>query len=377
MGYIDTIITGLAVFPFLAALFTMPYALFQYHSHGSVSKYRTLVIYSFILYLLIAYFLVTLPLPERDSTIGNRWQDHLSLVPFQDIAAYWEGKPFGVATIFGFFRSFALWQVLFNILLTVPFGVYLRYYFKQSLLRTTVLSFGLSLFFELTQLSALYGFYPGPYRLAAVEDLITNTLGGVVGWQIAYLFMMVLPDRDTIDERSRVKGRLVTGKRRFWATFFDYLVSDALLTFLAGGLAIVFPGSERIFDIGIGTCTVFCINGLIQALATRGTTLGHAICRMRLASEDGGAVTRGQIVKRYALLWLFVELPSMIVVWINNSQFLEYLNGYVFMGIIVASNAYMFYYFFNEVVRRGVHPMPHDTLSGTAYVAIEIPEKRA
>ena len=39
MGYIDTIITGLAVFPFLAALFTMPYALFQYHSHGSVSKY--------------------------------------------------------------------------------------------------------------------------------------------------------------------------------------------------------------------------------------------------------------------------------------------------------------------------------------------------
>ena len=37
MGYIDTIITGLAVFPFLAALFTLPYTLFQYHSHGSVS----------------------------------------------------------------------------------------------------------------------------------------------------------------------------------------------------------------------------------------------------------------------------------------------------------------------------------------------------
>ena len=88
MGYIDTIITGLAVFPFLAALFTLLYTLFQYYSHRSVSKYRTLVLYSFILYLLIVYFLVTLPLPERDTTIGNRWQDHLSLVPFQDIAAY-------------------------------------------------------------------------------------------------------------------------------------------------------------------------------------------------------------------------------------------------------------------------------------------------
>ena len=63
--------------------------------------------------------------------------------------------------------------------------------------------------------------------------------------------------------------------------------------------------------------------------------------------------------------------------WLDNSQLLEYLNGFVLLGIIVASNAYMFFYLFNEVVRRGVHPMPHDTLSGTAYVAIEIPEKKA
>jgi glycopeptide antibiotics resistance protein len=35
----------------------------------------------------------------------------------------------------------SLWQLLLNILLTVPFGVYLRYYFKQSLKRTILYSF--------------------------------------------------------------------------------------------------------------------------------------------------------------------------------------------------------------------------------------------
>lgn len=49
MVYINNIYTGLLVFPFIAALFTMPYAIYQYNRHGSVSKLRTLIIYSFIL----------------------------------------------------------------------------------------------------------------------------------------------------------------------------------------------------------------------------------------------------------------------------------------------------------------------------------------
>ena len=75
-------------------------------------------------------------------------------------------------------QSMSLWQLLLNILLTLPFGVYLHYYFKQSLPRTVLFSFLLSLFYEGSQLSALFGIYPGPYRLADVEDLICNTLGG-------------------------------------------------------------------------------------------------------------------------------------------------------------------------------------------------------
>ena len=88
MVYINDVITGLIVFPFIAALFTFPYAIFQYHKYGSVSKYRTLIIYSFILYMLIAYFMVILPLPDRASTVGNTLQDHLNLIPLMQIWLY-------------------------------------------------------------------------------------------------------------------------------------------------------------------------------------------------------------------------------------------------------------------------------------------------
>jgi len=99
MVYINDVVTGLIVFPFIAALFTLPYAMVQYHRYGSVSKYRTLIVYSFILYMLIAYFMVILPLPDRASTVGNTMQDHLNLIPFRQIWLYWHDKPISVATL--------------------------------------------------------------------------------------------------------------------------------------------------------------------------------------------------------------------------------------------------------------------------------------
>ena len=96
-------------------------------------------------------------------------------------------------------------------------------------------------------MKALFGIYPGPYRLADVEDLICNTMGGVVGWQVAYMFMVVLPSRDEIDASCRAQSREVSGMRRFWSAMFDYACSDFLYGVLIGGISILAPESENHF----------------------------------------------------------------------------------------------------------------------------------
>ena len=375
MVYLTNIYTGLLVFPLIAAVFTLPYALYQYNKHGSVSKYRTLIIYSYILYMLIAFFMVSLPLPERSSTVGNRWQDHLNLIPFRQIWLYWRNRALSIENLRAYMTSFSLWQLLFNILLTMPFGVYMRYYFKQSLPRTILYSFLLSLFYETSQLTALFGIYPGPYRLADVEDLICNTLGGAVGWQIAYVFMMVLPSRDEIDAQCRAAGKKVTGMRRLWSTLFDFVCIDVLFDVLLGGFAILFP---KLIDYTqyaqVNNWTFFYLICLIQVVLTGGSTLGHGICRMVLVSESGGAASIGQLVKRYLYLWLFTGCPLIIAGWLADGPFGPLDNPFIILALYALSRLYFAAYAVIVVFGKNAR-MPHEKLSGTYYMATSVPEQ--
>ena len=374
MSYINNIYTGLLVFPFIAAVITLPYAVFQYNRYGSVSKYRTLIIYSFILYMLIAFFMVSLPLPKRESTVGNTWRGHLNLIPFKQIWLYWHDKTFGIAAFNRYLVSMSLWQLLFNILLTVPFGVYMRYYFKLSLKRTILFSFLLSLFYETSQVTALFGIYPGPYRLADVEDLICNTMGGVGGYYMASVFASVLPSRDEIDAKCRASGTRVTGMRRLWAVLFDYVCIAAVYLFLVGVIRILYPGFTGYSIYGeVYSWSFFCIVSLIQVLITKGSTLGHASCRMILVSENGGIASAGQLIKRYLYLGLFTEAPLIIAGWLMNARFTVIID-LVILGLIFISRIYFFIYFINAVFVKG-RLMPHDKLSRTLYMATNIPEK--
>lgn len=376
MGFLDKIYTGLLVFPFIAAVITLPYAFSQYHRYGSVSKLRTLIVYSFVLYLLISYFQVILPLPDRDSTLGSRWQAHINLIPFKQIWLYWHGKRFGPSALLGYLRSFSLWQLLLNVLLTVPFGVYLRYYFRQSFRRTLLYAFLLSLFFELTQLSALYGIYHGPYRFADMDDLICNTLGGALGYWAASVFIRVLPSRDAIDARSRAAGQTITGRRRFLAALFDYGCSLVLYLFLRGALLLLMPEAPEysVYE-PFNSWSFFCLFSLAQVLLTGGRTLGHALCRMTLASPSGERAAPWQLAKRYVLLWSFTELPLIAVkaLPVSGDSFLLDIG---FLLLFLATRVYFVSYALRTLFGRNGKPLPHDRLSKTAYLATEIPEKK-
>ncbi len=268
MSYLEAIKIAFLTFPFLAFLFTIPFILWQYHKYGSINKLRVLIIYSFILYMICVYFLAIFPLPDRDSIDMN--SPVCQLVPFNFILdIIKECSSFD--NIWLILADSSVYTVLFNVLMFMPFGMYLRYYFKNSLKKTIFFSFLFSLFLEVTQLTGLYFIYPHPYRLFDVDDLMINTLGGVVGYFVMGIFIKFLPSRDNIDLSSLEEGKKISGLRRF-----TRFCLDVLLWFVFTGFLYMIFGFNHVFIISLVIYYVI-IPGIFD-----GQTFGSKFLNMKL-----------------------------------------------------------------------------------------------
>ena len=228
MVYFDSIKQAIFLFPFIALLFTIPFILAQYHRYGSINKLRVLIVYSFILYMITIYFLVILPLPDI-SLVRQMKAMKPQLIPFHFVVDIVRDNPLVIGDPSTYIKAIfdkSIYVVIFNIFMTIPFGMYLRYYYKCSLGKTVLMSFLLSLFFEVTQLSGLYFIYPKAYRLFDVDDLILNTFGGFIGYYLMGM-IKILPSRDKIDSDAIKAGEQVSGLRRktlFWLDVVLFLV---------------------------------------------------------------------------------------------------------------------------------------------------------
>ena len=226
MGYLISIKVALLFFPILAFLITVPYMILNYRKYGSINKLRTLIFYSFILYLLTIYLLVVLPLPDPES-IHTSYKEMLNLVPFSFVLDFIKESPFVLskpATWLMTLKHPTFYVPAFNVLMLIPFGMYLRYYFKCSFKKTVLLTALLSLFFELTQLSGLYFLYSGPYRLGDIDDIIQNTTGGAIGYVLGWLAKWLLPSREEIDQKALEKGLRVSSIRLSLSLLIDALI---------------------------------------------------------------------------------------------------------------------------------------------------------
>lgn len=188
-SYICAIKSALLFIPLLGLIFLIPYMIIKYKKHGKIETSKLLIFYFFILYLIVMYLLVILPLPPIEE-VKNYTKEYTQLKPLYTITYLKENQyfhPLELNTYIKLIKNAYFYQFLYNILLTIPLGIYLRKYFKCNLTKTILYTFLLSLFFELTQLTGLYGIYPRPYRIFDVDDLITNNLGGLIGYTISSL----------------------------------------------------------------------------------------------------------------------------------------------------------------------------------------------
>ncbi len=85
-------------------------------------------------------------------------------------------------------------QVAFNVVFFVPLGFLIGHRWRTGFWRAALIGFGVSLVVETTQGSGVWGLFPCPYRVAEVDDLITNTTGAVLGWALAQVLNSRLPD---------------------------------------------------------------------------------------------------------------------------------------------------------------------------------------
>ncbi|MBR6003125.1 MAG: VanZ family protein, partial [Lachnospiraceae bacterium] len=95
-------------------------------------------------------------------------------------------------------------QVLFNIVMTIPFGMILTYRFNFSKKNVIFVSFLFSLFIEVGQLTGLFFTFNGSYRLYDADDLICNTLGGFIGFVVMNKVQLPAIANFTVSLKKRV-----------------------------------------------------------------------------------------------------------------------------------------------------------------------------
>lgn len=301
MGYVGILKSALVIFPFVALALSLPIFVYQYNKYGAFIFWRAVVIYSFIFYLIAAYFLTILPLPSIE-TVAKLTTPKYNLVPFMFVREFVKETPLIItepSTYLKTITNASFIQPFFNLMLTLPFGVYLRYYFKKSWRQVVLFGFLLSLFFELTQLSGLYGIYPRPYRLFDVDDLMLNTTGALLGYAVAPLITRFFPTESEMAHREQIDRTKVSYPRRFTAWMIDFIIFMTLLVF----------GSQYL-DFWVTYAVLVVGYMILLPMFWNGQTVGKKLVRIRIVNDHQQILSKKRLVWRQFQLW-FMIIPGI------------------------------------------------------------------
>ncbi len=150
---IDAIVAGLLLAPFFGIM----------NRHWLHSSRRTILYFLFSLYLAGVYSVVGLP-----NISYIRFEPDINIIPFRDMIS-------------------GLSAALLNVILFLPFGFFLTILWGTCRSRKQILiwGFSLSLCIELLQIFT--------FRVTDVNDLITNTLGTLLGWMLGCRVVRFVP----------------------------------------------------------------------------------------------------------------------------------------------------------------------------------------
>lgn len=314
-SFSESFAAAVIMWPFLSFLFTMPILAFLYHRDGKLRFGSAAAAYCSVLYLAGLACFTLYPLPTGDAGPGITYGIPPQFNPlnfiFDIMKDGWK----------------AVFQTLFNVMLFMPLGFIAGRFLRMKLPATIILALVATCLIETAQLTGLFGIYPYAYRTFEVDDIIFNTLGGVLGWFCAKLFARVLPQAQIGAPKITHDPGLL---RRVVALWID-LVLISLATF--GPWMFLDLASEVLFSeafslIGMNVvqtesvltmaCFVIAFSGIefVFPWIKNGSTPGGLIVRMSFETRERSGGKRVLFyLARGAFLVVLFALPQAMVLF--------------------------------------------------------------
>ncbi len=256
---------------------------------------KTIIMFSFIFYFLSALCLVLLPFPSTRDTCSLQSPDtvHTNLRLFQFVEDIL--KDSGVvlsnpSTWLAITKQQAFYQAFFNFLLLMPFGVYLRYFLQERRYwkRAFIISFLLTLFYEITQRTGIYGIFNCAYRIFDVDDLLLNSVGALLGFFLAPIVWALFPSHEEVEAKAAEmeKKDIVKPISILLALVIDLFIVQVIL-FIIGALT----GYSGTFEFLVVIALYMTIFGFIPSIMN-GATVGMKIMRFTMVNKKGKSIVR-------------------------------------------------------------------------------------
>lgn len=322
---------ALLICPFIAIVVTVPFVIGHYKKTKVINVIRCANFYLLIFFSLCAYFVTMLPFPKIEDVVKMKGS-YVQLIPFYCIYDFFVNSGIVISdwtTVFPAMTGGIMIGIVFNIVMLMPSGFFLQRLYALKVRDIALVGFLISLIFEVTQLTGLFGIYPRPYRVFDVDDLIQNTLGMVIGAQLAHVWRLMKSPSHIIVRQ----GGEVSFRRRLKADIIDqgilYAILGGVIFLTRKNIEFFMHHPFKAFPLYFELIMFLNIMLSIVTYLFKGQTLGMKIFGLRLRDIKGERPALWQCSLRAGILAIFVNLPLLIGYFIKLS-----IDRHIIVGIL-------------------------------------------